>query len=132
MPTRDEVREWAEAYRVAWEKADSDAVAALFTEDSSYRSNIYEEPNRGRSGVADYWTAVTAGQSNVTVRMGEPVIDGQRVNVEFWTTMEAEEAPITLAGCLLLDFADDGLCRDLREYWNVVEGTHQPPSGWGK
>jgi hypothetical protein len=50
---------WAEAYRQAWENADSEAAAALFAEDSSYRSNIFEEPYLGRQGVVDYWTAVT-------------------------------------------------------------------------
>lgn len=132
MPTLDQVKDWAEAYRIAWETADSEAAAALFTEDASYRSNIYEEPHRERSGVAEYWTGVTSEPSDVTVRMGEPIIDGERVDVEFWTTMSVENEPITLAGCLLLRFTEDGLCADLREYWNIVDRTHQPPPGWGQ
>jgi hypothetical protein len=131
MPTVDQVREWAEAYRIAWEKADSEAAGALFTDDASYRSNIYEEPHRERAGVVEYWTGVTAIQSDVTVRMGEPIVDGDRADVEFWTTMSVEGAPVTLAGCLLLRFGDDGLCADLREYWQLIEGTLQPPDGWG-
>lgn len=132
MPTLDQVKDWAEAYRVAWENEDSEAAASLFTDDGSYLSNIYELPHRRRSGVSEYWTGVTSVQSDVTVRMGEPIIDGDRVDVEFWTTMSIESAPVTLAGCLLLRFADDGLCADLREYWNLIEGTHQPPPGWGQ
>jgi predicted SnoaL-like aldol condensation-catalyzing enzyme len=131
VPDLDQARQWAEAYRVAWETADSDAAASLFTEGASYRSNIYEVPHRGRSGVIDYWDGVTSGQSDVTVRMGEPVVDGERVDVEFWTTMAVEDDPVTLAGCLLLRF-DDGLCADLREYWNLTEGRHQPPPEWGR
>lgn len=132
MPTRDEAKQWAEAYRVAWENADSEAAAALFAENGSYRSNIYEEPHERRAGVTDYWTGVTSVQSDVTVRMGEPVIDDARADVEFWTTMSIENAPVTLAGCLLLRFDDNGLCTDLREYWNLIEGTHLPPVGWGR
>jgi predicted SnoaL-like aldol condensation-catalyzing enzyme len=132
VPTLDQVKDWAEAYRVAWENEDSEAAASLFTDDGSYRSNIYEEPHQGRSGVSEYWTGVTSVQSDVTVRMGEPIIDGDRVDVEFWTTMSIESAPVTLAGCLLLRFADDGLCADLREYWNLIDGTHQPSPGWGQ
>lgn len=130
MPTKDQVRDWAEAYRKAWEEADSEAAAGLFTEDSSYRQLIYEEPNLGRSGVSEYWTGVTSTQTGVKVRMGEPFVDGDRATVEFWTTMAVEGNPVTLAGCLLLRF-DDGLCSELREYWNFTEGTHQPPEGWG-
>lgn len=132
MPTLDQVKEWADSYRIAWEEADSEAVASLFTEDASYRSNIYEEPHLERSGVVEYWTGVTSMQSDVAVRMGEPIVAGDRADVEFWTTMSVENAPVTLAGCLLLRFAEDGLCADLREYWHFIEGTHQPPAGWGK
>lgn len=131
MVTKDQVRDWAEAYRAAWENTDSDAAAALFTEDAAYRSLIYEEPHRGRSGVVDYWTGVTSNQSDVTVRMGQPFVDDSKATVEFWTTMAIEGAPVTLAGCLLLEFDDTGLCSDLREYWNFTDGTHQPPAGWG-
>lgn len=132
MPTRAEVREWAESYRRAWENADSEAVTLLFSEDASYRSNIYEEPHRGRSGVAAYWTGVTSTQSNATVRMGEPFMDEARVTIEFWTTMTIDDDPVTLAGCLLLEFDEDGLCSDLREYFEFTGGTQQPPSGWGR
>ena len=132
MPTREAVKKWSEAYRIAWEEADSEAAAQLFTEDSSYRNDIYEEPNRGRPGVAEYWTGVTSVQSDVSVRMGTPFVDGDRAAVEFWTTMDIEGNPVTLAGCLLLRFDEDGLCADLREYWNFTDGTHQPPTGWGK
>ena len=130
MATSDQVRDWAEAYRKAWEEADSEAVANLFTEDSSYRELIYEQPSLERSGIMDYWTRVTATQADVTVRMGEPFVDGDRAAMEFWTTMAVEGNPVTLAGCLLLRF-DGGLCSELREYWNFTEGTQQPPEGWG-
>lgn len=130
MPTKEDIVKWSESYRVAWEEMDSEAASSLFTEDASYRSNIYEEPHQSRAGVAEYWTDVTSVQSDVTVRMGTPFVDGERAAVEFWTTMHVEGNPVTLAGCLLLRFAD-GLCSDLREYWNFTDGSHQPPDGWG-
>ena len=126
-----DVSEWIEGYRQAWENRDPQAAAALFTDDAWYRSNIYEDPHVGHEGVTAYWTGVTAAQSDVSVRMGEPFAHGDRVTVEFWTTMNVEGAPVTLAGCLLLEFAPDGRCRRMREYWNFETGTHQPPEGWG-
>jgi hypothetical protein len=81
--------------------------------------------------VVDYWTGVTAAQSDVSVQMGQPLVEDGRAIVEFWTTMTVEDAPVTLAGCLLLDFAPNGLCSALREYWNFADGTHRPPQGWG-
>lgn len=42
---------WLEAYCVAGETADTDAAAALFIEDATYRSNIFEEPYTRHDGV---------------------------------------------------------------------------------
>jgi ketosteroid isomerase-like protein len=127
-----DVVSWLEAYRVAWEEADADAAAALFTEDATYRSLIFEEPYVGRGGVREYWQGVTATQEDVRVLMGHPFGDGDRVAAEFWTTMRSDGQEITLPGCLLLDFDDEGLCRALREYWHYQPGGRvEPPAGWG-
>ena len=126
------LEEWAEGYRVAWERKDADAAAALFTDDATYRSSIFEEPAVGREGVRAYWTEVTAAQSEVEVRMGRPFADGKRVAVEFWTNMRNQGAEVTLPGCLLLDFDDDWLCTRLREYWFFETGRMNPPEEWGQ
>lgn len=127
-----ELTAWIEEYRRAWEHADAEAVANLFTEDATYRSNIFEAPHRGRDGVAAYWESVTSSQSDVSVRMGRPFADGSRVAVEFWTAMRVDGAATSLAGCLLLDFDDSGLCRRLREYWNFASGPSDVPPEWGE
>jgi ketosteroid isomerase-like protein len=132
VPTASQTAEWVEGYRRAWETADSKAAAALFHENALYRSDIFEEPHAGRSGIEDYWTNVTAAQSDITVRMGSPVVEGRRVVVEFWTTMLVAGDELTLPGCLLLQFNDDGLCTDLREYWHTLGALREPPPGWGK
>lgn len=126
------VEEWAEAYRKAWEERDPEAAAALFTEDATYRDNIYEDPHQGRLGVAEYWRNVTESQDAVRVVMGQPYGTAERAGVEFWTRMTVGGAPVTLAGCLLLDFDGQGLCSALREYWNFTDGDHEPPAGWGE
>ncbi len=123
---------WLEAYRVAWETADTDAAAALFTEDATYRSNIFEEPYTGHDGVRAYWSTVTETQSDVRVRIGRPFGEGERVTAEFWTNMRVAGEEVTLPGCLLLSFAPDGRCRALREYWHYQPGTFEPPPEWGE
>jgi uncharacterized protein (TIGR02246 family) len=126
------VEEWVEAYRRAWEERDADAAAAIFTEDSEYRTQPFQEPHRGQDGVRSYWQEVTATQDDVEVRMGRPFVDGDRVVVEFWTTMLNAGAEVTLAGSLLLRFAPDGRCARLREYWLVEQGRQPPHAGWGE
>jgi len=128
---RASVTRWAESYRQAWEGADSEAAAALFTDDATYRNDIYQEPNRGTAGVAEYWSSVTSTQTDVTVRMGEPYLDGDRAVVEFWANMTVEGAPLTLGGALLLRFDDNGSCRSLHEYYAFTDETAEPPPEWG-
>ena len=127
-----DVRPWLEAYRVAWEQKDADAAAALFADGATYRSNIFEEPYEGREGVRRYWQTVTATQEDVRVRVGKPFADGDRVAAEFWTTMRNDGADVTLPGCLLLRFDEDGLCRSFREYWHFQPGRFDPPPDWGE
>ena len=127
------VKEWAERYRLAWEGADDDAAAALFTEDATYRSDPLEKPHYGRDAIRAYWREVTAVQSNVSVAVGRPIVDGNRAVVEWWTQMDVAGEPVTLPGALILDFDEEGLCRALREYYNWVQGTRAaPPVGWGE
>ena len=49
------LEEWAERYARAWEAADAEAAAALFTEDATYRADPFGDPYQGREGVRRYW-----------------------------------------------------------------------------
>ena len=127
-----ELADWIDCYRRAWEENDADLLVTLFSEDASYRSSPFREPNVGHDAIRAYWARAAGTQRNVEVRLGEPVVEGNLVAVEWWTTLEdAEDGMITLPGCLLLQFGPDGRCSDLREYWNVEEGRREPHEGWG-
>lgn len=124
--------EWIAAYGAAWEQADADAAAALFTEEAIYRSSPFRVPSVGHEGIRRYWQEATSTQSDVRVRFGEPIAAGAKVAVEWWTTMRSEGSEITLPGCLVLRFAADGRCEELREYWHLEGRLVEPPSGWGE
>ena len=126
------VDQWIDGYRAAWENRDPDAAAALFTEDASYRTAPYSEPELGRDGVHAYWAGVTATQDDVKFLSGTPVVEGDHAAVEWWVTMLNGGAEVTLAGEFLLRFDESGLCRELREYWHFSEGRLTPPAGWGE
>jgi ketosteroid isomerase-like protein len=127
-----ELADWIEGYARAWREGDPEAVVALLTEDASYRSSPFGEvPNLGHDGIRAYWTRATDSQEDVEVEMGEPLVDGNVVAVEWWTRMRSEGQEVTLVGCLLLRMAPDGRCEDLREYWNYEAGRLPPHPGWG-
>jgi nuclear transport factor 2 (NTF2) superfamily protein len=126
-----ELPEWIESYARAWETADEDLVASLFTGNARYRSSPFREPFRGLEEIRDYWRRGAGSQRQTHVRMGRAFVDGNRVAVEWWTTMIDDGAEVTLPGCLLLRFDEDGLCADLREYWHLEPGRHDAFPGWG-
>jgi hypothetical protein len=123
--------QWLEAYRKAWVNRDPDAAAALFAADATYAEQPYQEAFAGPKGVRDYWARVTATQDKVELKYGTPITVGKRTAVEWWATLTNGGVPVTLAGAFILTFDDSGLCRTLREYWQVVEGTKRPLAGWG-
>jgi len=129
---RQQVDAWLDGYRRAWEQADTPAVLGLFTTDAGYRSHPLRPAHTGHNGIGAYWDRATADQRDVRVRLGDPIVDGDRVAVEWWTLMRAGGSPTTLVGCLLLTFAGDGRCRELRECWNVAEGLVDRPADWGR
>jgi SnoaL-like domain len=127
------VQEWTDAYAQAWRDRDADAVTALFTDDCLYRVHPLQEGHRGTEGVRAYWTSATSTQDGPDVRMGTPVesADGRRAAVEFWVRMVNAGAEVTLVGILMLRFAEDGRCEELREAWFFEPGDHAPHDGWG-
>ena len=66
------VQKWLEAYCEAWRTRDADAAAALFTEDSIYRSHPFRHPHRGQDGVRAYWLKATQDQRGLDLRSGCP------------------------------------------------------------
>src|SRR5918998_5151789 len=133
-----DVREWVAAYGRAWREKDDRALSGLFREYALYRSGPTREPHRGREAIHSYWRRATAGQEDLDLRFGKPVVsaDGRRAAVEWWATMRDEEWAagegrpgrwLTLPGCLVLAFSEDGRCEELREYWHAEFGGPYRP-----
>jgi len=132
MSNRERYEGWLAAYRRAWIERDAVTAGTLFTDDAVYREHPFQTPYAGRAAIVAYWSTVTAGQTDIELRYGQPIIGDGRVAVEWWATLRSNGAPLTLAGEFLLLFADNGQCRELREYWILKEGLIDPPEGWGK
>ena len=124
--------DWLARYRRAWIERDADAASRLFTEDATYREQPFEAPFVGRTAIRAYRSKVTASQTNVELRYGKSIVDGRRLAVEWWANLQADGAPLTLAGEFLLLFAETGECRELREYWVLAQERIEPPPGWGE
>ena len=125
------VTDWLAEYRRAWIERDPDAAAALFTEYALYREQPYDEPFVGPSRVRDYWARVTATQEAVELEYGTPIVDGDRVAVEWWVTMVNGGAEITLAGSFMLKFRRQRALSRAARVLALGEGRQHalPPAG---
>ena len=125
------VNRWIRNYAKAWLKKDPKVIASLFTEDATYHSHPFRPLNQGRKSILDYSLgALDVGQV-YEVRFGKPVVEGSRAGVEYWTTMKEKLEDVTLAGCIMLHFAKNGLCKELHDYWVLQTGRQQAPPNWG-
>jgi ketosteroid isomerase-like protein len=86
------------ALRARLAEQDADAAAALFTDDGIYRAHPLREPHVGRDAIRAYWARVTSTQRELDLRLGEPVVAGNRAAVEWWATMSDRDEEITLRG----------------------------------
>ena len=111
------VADWVHRYAAAWRAGDADAAAALFAPDASYTSDLFGEGLRGRDAIREYWAQATAGQKDLDLRIGWPIVDGDRAAAEWRASFRRDGREVELAACLVLRFDSSGLCLALREYW---------------
>ena len=115
------VENWLDGYKDAWETFDADKVIELFTEDAIYNDQPYEDPHLGRAGIHKYWSDITVDQKDVEFTYDVLAVTGN-TGIAYWHsefTSHSTNAGITLDGMFVLDFADDGLCHHLREWWHL-------------
>jgi ketosteroid isomerase-like protein len=111
---------WLDAYRVAWETRDPDAVVALYTEDATYQETPFDEPMRGHDAIRDYWTKeVVEAQSDIRFSSRVLAVVGDTCLAHWHCTFRRRSGKgAELDGVFLFDLAGDGRCRTFREWWH--------------
>jgi SnoaL-like protein len=130
--TRPAVNRWIRKYSKAWLSRDAKAIGSLFTEDATYHSHPFRSVNQGRKSILEYTLGALDVVEVYEARFGKPVVEGSRAAVEYWTTMKEKLNDVTLAGCVMLHFAKNGLCKELHDYWVLQTGRQQAPLNWGR
>ena len=121
--TKHDLDRWLETYGRAWIDRDPDAAARLFTEDVTYHETPFDEPARGIEGVRRYWAENTDVQREVRFRHEILALEGSRAIARWWAgyVRPATNVRAELDGIFLLEFAPDGRCRMLQEWWHRRE-----------
>lgn len=129
---RDAAAAFVDTYGRTWEGWDVESFAALYSDGVVYVAHP-QETIIGRRALRAYFVKEQDEQGQVSVRMGRPVIDGNRVAAEFWVTATKGEEQAAFTGCFIarLDEAS-GLCTYFREYWFDLDGHVEAYGGWGE
>jgi ketosteroid isomerase-like protein len=119
----EDFRDWLDSYGAAWEGRDPEAAATLFTEDARYYWTPFDEPKRGKEGIAAAWREATSRQRNVRFSYDLLSVSGAAGVARWHATFERRSAAqsVELDGILLAEFADDARCRVFREWWHSTE-----------
>jgi ketosteroid isomerase-like protein len=117
MIDRTGVEAWIEEYERAWRTAGIEPLAALFTEDATYRMSPYQGPARGLDEIGALWERERAGPGEEFEMSWELVaVEGDtavaRIEVAYAGGTEYRDLWI-------VRFAADGRCREFEEwpYW---------------
>ncbi len=133
--SREMATMFVEGYGRTWERWDLDGFVDLFSDDVVYVEHPVDETVLGREAMGRYIRREQSEAGIVRVRLGRPLVDGNRVVAEMWTTMSNGEGEQegTLIGCFIarLD-PGTGRCTHFRQYWLEVEGHVAPFIGWGE
>ena len=126
--TKEEVDRWLAEYIAAWKSYDPEQIAALFTEDISYRYHPYDEPIEGRDEVVRAWRA--EGDHPEAGTRDEPgtydaeysavAVDGDAAVATGWSSYKDStdgRVARTYDNCFVMRFGDDGRCREFTEWF---------------
>ena len=114
METREAARRWAETWQRAWSAHDSAAIAALYGATAHFQSHPFRVPEPAR----EYVERVFADEASAEPQFAEPVIDGDRVVVEWRSRVQLRDGrEENLVGVSLLRFDDAGLVGEQRDIW---------------
>ena len=76
MTTEDAARRWAETWERAWPAGDTDAIAALYSDDATYRALAFRTPDHGLAGVRRYLETNFAVERETECWFAEPLVAG--------------------------------------------------------
>jgi hypothetical protein len=111
---------WMDAYGQAWQKRNSEAAAALYSEDGSYQVTPFVEPMRGRKAIFEYWSNVARTEENVEFRY-EILAASRALNIaRWWATfvIVPQNLKTKLDGIFVISLDEQGRCKSLQEWWH--------------
>ena len=125
---RHDVDRWLDAYVMAWKRYEPEEIAALFSDDVTYRYHPDDEPVRGRDAVVRSWLGEDEpdgasdrdpeGTYDATYRA--VAVDGDTAVAtghSVYRTTPGGPVERVFDNCFVMRFDETGRCRDFTEWF---------------
>ena len=87
-------------------------------------------PTSASPACGPTYSGRSAKEDAIECHFGEPVANGDRAAVEWWSSWSEGGHDLTMAGVTILRFDADDLVVDHRDYWNQLDRREPPFDGW--
>lgn len=116
MTDRVMVRRWLAAYEAAWRAPGTEDLAAIFTDDASYRQSPYQEPVAGLDAIRRMWDDEREGPDEIfTIATDILAVDGPtavvRAEVRYGDPLRHQYRDLWI-----MHLVDDGRCSRFEEW----------------
>ena len=120
-------KRWATTWEEAWPRHDVEAIVALQSPDGDHYASPFRRYG-GPDGLRRYLVESFAEETEPTrCRFAEPIVTGRTAAIEYWAIMTTTDGEITLSGCSVIEFDDDGLATSVRDYSHTAHGDVPAP-----
>ena len=114
---------WLKKYGAAWKNQNAESARKLFTPDALYYWSPFNVPNRGSDQIYKSWQEAVASQKDIKFNWEYLAVEGNRGVARWWCSFVRlkNQHYVKLDGIFLVDFSENGLCREFREWWRSSE-----------
>jgi uncharacterized protein (TIGR02246 family) len=115
MPSQEQIRQWVEGYRTAWESNDPEDIGRLFTADALYYTEPYATPWRGRQEIVDRWIRIKDEPGDTDFSWEPLATDGDLAIVQGETTYH--DPPRRYSNLWVIRLDPDNQATHFTEWW---------------
>ncbi len=121
--THEQLQQWLDAYKEAWENRDVDAAVNLFADNATYQETPYDSLLKGRRDIQDYWARVPKEQDQVRFTYEALYAGPDQGIARWWGSFNRipSGSHVELDGVLIVKLDAQGKCSYFREWWHRRE-----------
>jgi uncharacterized protein (TIGR02246 family) len=114
--SREDVQRWIDDYVEAWSSNDPVEIAALFTDDATYRDRPYGPPTEGRDAIVADWLARQDEPGTWQAAITPLAVDPDAAIGIASGSVQYQGGP-SFSNLWVLQLGVDGRCSSFAEWW---------------